>query len=120
MSSTLGDLLREVAEPGPNRNSFHSTAHFPSGVARARARGDAWRIKFDLEFPFQRRRAVRLIRQPRSLILDRTSRACARALPEWKCWHRGRAQSVSDRSVGDYAARRRYTNRPPEGPRTTH
>ena len=27
MSSTLGDLLREVAEPGPNRNSFHSTAH---------------------------------------------------------------------------------------------
>ena len=28
MSSTLGDLLREVAEPGPNRNSFHSTAHF--------------------------------------------------------------------------------------------
>ena len=50
MSSTLGDLLREVAEPGPNRNSFHSTAHFPSGIARARARGDAWRIKFDLEF----------------------------------------------------------------------
>jgi hypothetical protein len=42
MSSTLGDLLREVAEPGPNRNSFHSTAHFPSGIARARARGDAW------------------------------------------------------------------------------
>jgi hypothetical protein len=39
MSSTLGDLLREVAEPGPNRNSFHSTAHFPSGIARARARG---------------------------------------------------------------------------------
>ena len=28
MSSTLGDLLREVAEPGPNRNSFYSTAHF--------------------------------------------------------------------------------------------
>jgi hypothetical protein len=50
MSSTLGDLLREVAEPGPNRNSFHSTAHFPSGIARARAREDAWRIKFDLEF----------------------------------------------------------------------
>ena len=50
MSSTLGDLLREVAEPGPNRNSFYSTAHFPSGIARARARGDAWRIKFDLEF----------------------------------------------------------------------
>ena len=39
MSSTLGDLLREVAEPGPNRNSFHSTAHFPSGIARTRARG---------------------------------------------------------------------------------
>ena len=38
MSSTLGDLLREVAEPGPNRNSFHSTAHFPSGIARARGR----------------------------------------------------------------------------------
>ena len=38
MSSTLGDLLREVAEPGPNRNSFHSTAHFPSGMARTRAR----------------------------------------------------------------------------------
>jgi len=37
MSSTLGDLLREVAEPGPNRNSFHSTAQ------RAHARGDAWR-----------------------------------------------------------------------------
>ena len=34
MSSTLGDLLREVAEPGPNRNSFHSTA-----VSRAHARG---------------------------------------------------------------------------------
>jgi hypothetical protein len=39
MSSTLGDLLREVAEPGPDRNSFHSTAHFPSGIARTRARG---------------------------------------------------------------------------------
>ena len=38
MSSTLGDLLREVAEPGPNRNSFHSTAHFPSGIG-AHARG---------------------------------------------------------------------------------
>ena len=36
MSSTLGDLLREVAEPGPNRNSFHSTAHFPSGIAGGR------------------------------------------------------------------------------------
>src|SRR5580692_11099516 len=31
--------LGEVAEPGPNRNSCHSTAHFPSGIARARARG---------------------------------------------------------------------------------
>ena len=38
MSSTLGDLLREVAEPGPNRNSFHSTAHFPSGRTRAGGR----------------------------------------------------------------------------------
>jgi len=39
MSSTLGDLLREVAEPGPNRNSFHSTAHFPSGIAREGTHG---------------------------------------------------------------------------------
>jgi hypothetical protein len=43
MSSTLGDLLREVAEPGPNRNSFHSTAHFPSGIALMAA--SKWRLR---------------------------------------------------------------------------
>src|ERR1700730_4111474 len=51
MRSTLGDLLREVAEPGPNRNSFHSTAHFPSGIARARARGVVLLIVLPLTGP---------------------------------------------------------------------
>ena len=40
MSSTLGDLLREVAEPGPNRNSFHLNGTLPVRYrARTRAGG---------------------------------------------------------------------------------